>query len=280
MRDAATTESGGTSGKNFYEAYGGSAPENYERYFVPAIGRPWAEDLIEKAALRPGERVLDVACGTGIVARLAAERVGRDGAVARLDLNPGMIAVARAVAPPGVPIEFHQASAEAMPLPDGSFDVVLCQLGLQFMPDKPAALREMCRVLVPGGRLVLSVGGPTPPAFAAMDEALARHISPGLSAFVQMVFSLHDPDEVRRLIGGAGFHDVEVEVIPKRLHLPPPEEFLWQYIWSTPLAEPVSKVDDAARAALHREVVQAWQPFVEDGGMTIVPNMVIATAVR
>jgi ubiquinone/menaquinone biosynthesis C-methylase UbiE len=273
-----TTQSTSASGQSFYKKFGGSAAENYERYFVPAIGGPWAEDLLEVAALRPGERVLDLACGTGIIARRAAERVGPSGKVAGLDLNPGMLAVARSVAPPS--IEWHQASAEAMPLPDEAFDAVLCQLGLQFVPDKPAALREMRRVLAPGGRLALSVGGPTPPPFMALDKALARHIDPGLSVFVQMVFSLHDPNQIERLISDAGFRDVSVRIIPKPLRLPAPADFLWQYISSTPLAEAVSQADDAARAALEREVVEAWQPVAEDGGMKIVPNMTIATARR
>src|SRR6187399_3084259 len=92
-----------TAGKPFYEAYGGTAPEAYERYFVPAIGGPLAQDLIAEAALRAGERVLDVACGTGVVARLAAERVGAGGAVAALDLNSAMLDVARAVPAPTAP---------------------------------------------------------------------------------------------------------------------------------------------------------------------------------
>ena len=139
---------------NFYEAYGGSAPENYERYFVPVIGTPLATDLIDIATLRPGERVLDVACGTGVVARLAAERVGTTRTVAGIDINPGMLTVARSVTPPGMSIEWYETSAEAIPLPDEAFDVVLCQLGLQFVSDKLAALREMRRVLAPNGRLV------------------------------------------------------------------------------------------------------------------------------
>src|SRR3546814_10556694 len=100
-------------------------------------------DLVRNAALREGERVLDVACGTGVVTRLASEQVGATGAVSGLDVNPGMLAVARAATPEGMSIEWHEANAEAMPLPDASFDVVLCQLGLQFMPDRQAALREM-----------------------------------------------------------------------------------------------------------------------------------------
>ena len=112
-------------GQHFGRAYGGSAPENYERYFVPAIGAPLADDLIKVAALRENERVLDVACGTGLMARLASQSVGASGVVAGLDVNPGMLAVARRTTPPGMTIEWHVASAETMPFPDASFNAVL-----------------------------------------------------------------------------------------------------------------------------------------------------------
>ncbi len=261
-----------------FESYGGSAPENYERYFVPAIGAPLAADLIGLAMLRPGERVLDVACGTGVVARLAAERVGDTGAVAGLDLNPGMLAVARSVAPSDMAIDWHEANAEAMPLPDGSFDVVLCQIGLQFVPDKPAALREMRRVLAPGGRLVINVPGPTPRVFAIFAEALARHINPELAGFVHHVFSLHDTRELQDIIRGAGFPEVATQSNAKTLRLPPPREFLWQYVYSTPLATAVAQADDESRAALERDIVAKWQAFVEDGALMVQLGVVVATA--
>jgi ubiquinone/menaquinone biosynthesis C-methylase UbiE len=137
---------------------GGSAAELFERYGVQAIFGPWAADLVALAAPQPGERVLDVACGTGAVARLAAQRVGPTGAVAGLDLNPEMLVVARSQPPPdGTRIAWHEGNASAMPLADAAFEVVLCQQGVQFFPDRAAALREMHRVLAPGGRLVLSV---------------------------------------------------------------------------------------------------------------------------
>jgi ubiquinone/menaquinone biosynthesis C-methylase UbiE len=258
-------------------AYSGSAPENYERYFVPAIGGPLAVDLVDQAAPRPGERVLDVACGTGIVARLAAERVGPTGGVAGLDVNPGMLAVARAATPPGLSITWHEASAEAMPLADDAFDLVLCQVGLQFMRDKPGALREMRRVLAPGGRLCLNLPGPTPRLFAIMDEELTRHISPATGQFVQAVFSLHDTDELRRLITDAGFHDVTVDAYIKTLRLPPPEKFLWEYVYSTPLGAMVGQAKDSL-AALERDVVARWQAFAENGGLQSPVRMIIATA--
>lgn len=266
------------SQQHYGRAYGGDAPENYERFFVPAIGAPVAADLIDIAALRPGERVLDVACGTGVVARLAAERVGPTGTVAGLDVNPGMLAVARSVAPSGVSIEWHEASAEAMPLPDEAFDVVTCQMGLQFVPDKPAALREMRRVLAPDGRLALNTPGRITPVFVIMAEALARHINPELAGFVHQVFSLHDPDEIRNLIGDAGFHQVDVQPRTKTLHLPPPEEFFWQYVHSTPMSLAVAQADDESRAALERDVVAKWQQFVDNSQLICEQGIVVATA--
>lgn len=258
------------------KTFGGSAPENYERYFVPAIGGPVARDLIETAALRPGERVLDVACGTGVVTRLAAERVGLDGGVAGSDVNPGMLQVARSSGPES--IEWYETAAEAMPLPDESFDVVLCQMGLQFFSNKLAGLREMRRVLAPGGRLVLSVPGPTPRPFSIFADALARHVAPESASFVHVVFSLHEADEIRDLLDNAGFSEVDVQSASKPLRVPPPAEFLWQYVHSTPLADVLAQHDDETRGALEREVCEKWQPFVEEEALAFSVRMSTATA--
>src|SRR5215468_6069587 len=129
----------------------GSVPENYERYLVPSIFGPWASDLVEVAAPQLGERVVDIACGTGIVALTAAQRVGSGGRVVGLDLSVPMLQVARtAAAARGVSVEWREGSAVKLPLADAAFDVAFCQQGLQFFPDRGAALREMYRVLAPG----------------------------------------------------------------------------------------------------------------------------------
>jgi ubiquinone/menaquinone biosynthesis C-methylase UbiE len=270
-------EQSGTVGPSF-ESYGGTGPENYERYFVPVIGAPLAADLVEKAALRPGERVLDVACGTGVVTRLAAGRVGPAGTVAGLDINPGMLAVARAATPPGTAIDWHQAPAHAAPLPDAAFDVVTCQLGLQFFPDQAAALAEMHRVLGPGGRVVLNVPGPIPGPFAILAEELTRHIRPGLAPFVQQVFSLHDTRQLQALLARAGFADATAEPRTKALALPPPAGFLWQYVHSTPLAAAVAEAGESARAALERDVAARWEPFTRGDGLMLELRVVTASA--
>jgi len=260
------------------DAYRGSPAENYERYFVPAIGAPAAAGLLELAALRPGERVLDVACGTGVVARRAADTVGANGQVAGVDINPGMLAVARATTPPGTTIEWREATAETLPFPDASFDAVLCQMGLQFMADTHAALSEMRRVLAPEGRLTLNVVGPTPPVFAIMAEGLSRHVGDDAAGFVQQVFSLHDTTDVHDRIDDVGFGDVRVQAVTRSLRLPPPEAFLWQYVYSTPLAGAVAQADDEHREALARTVVAQWQDFVDDGVLMLEVRMVVASA--
>lgn len=262
-----------------YRQYSDSAAENYQRYFVPTIATPVSRGLLAAAALQPGERVLDVACGTGIVSRLAAERVGPAGRVVGTDVAPDMIEVARSTpAPGGAEIEWREADAASLPFPDEAFDIVLCQMGLPFFEDKVAALREMRRVLAPGGRLALNTPGTIQRPFEIMDEALVRHISPDLGGFVRAVFSLNDPEEVRRLIRDAGFENVSVRETTTTLHLPPPGEFLWQYINLTPMGAIVDPAPEEAKAALEQEVGDGWQPLLEDDGSLIGDQpMVVAT---
>ena len=137
----------------------GSAPELYEKYLVPAITTKWADDLVGRAQPRAGEEVLDAACGTGVVARSASRCMLR-GYVTGLDLNKRMLAVARTIVSEGAPIDWIEGSALDLPFPAGKFDLVFCQLGLQFFPDQNRALREMRRVLSPSGRVALSVYSP------------------------------------------------------------------------------------------------------------------------
>lgn len=264
-----------------YEAgFAKEAAESYERHFVPAIGRPVAAKLIGAAGLRPGERVLDVACGTGIVTRIAAERVRPEGTVAGLDPNPAMLAVAREAASAEASIAWHHAPAENLPLADERFDVVLCGMGLQFFSDRAAALREIHRVLVPGGRLVANVPGPTPPPFQRMADALRRHVSPGSAGFVDAVFSLHDVHEVRSLADEADFGRVEVRSEEMALEFGPPGEFLWNYVHSTPVAAAIAKLDGEGRAALEREFVEACAPFLTDGVLKGAVRMTTLVAVK
>lgn len=266
-----------TSHHAFDHEYGGTPPENYQRYFVPVIGGPFAADLVDDAAPSPGERVLDVACGTGAVTRLAAERVGPTGSLAALDVNPAMLAVARSIPSSGGAIQWYETSAEAMPLPDGAFDVVLCQLGLQFVADKPAALSEMRRVLAPGGRVLVSVPAPNA-LFDVLIDALARHAGEQAAGFVRAVFSMPEPAAIERLFRDAGFGEVAVRTYSRSLRLPHARDFLWQYVHSTPLAGMLSRLERGGLEALERDVVDGWRRWSDDAGMRCEQAMHVAWA--
>ena len=261
-----------------YRRFSGSAAENYERYFVPTIATAVASEVLDVADLRPGERVLDLACGTGIIARLAALQVGSAGAVVGVDVAPDMIHVARSIPPPpGAEVEWRHGNAEAIPVPDNAFDVVVCQLGLMFFDDKAAALSETCRVLAPDGRLVVATSGSIQSPFEIMEEALARHITPDLAGFVRAVFSMDDPSELERLLREAGFGQVETRTPTTLLRLPSPADFLWQYINLTPMGAVVANASEEAHQALEKDVVARWQEFVDDGSTLFEQPLVIAT---
>jgi SAM-dependent methyltransferase len=219
----------------------GNAAERYERWVVPFVVGPWVPRLLDLADLRPGERVLDVATGTGVVARLAARRLIPGGAVTGLDLNEPMLTEAKRLPlPPGLTVDWRQGSALALPFADGMYDVVLCQQGLQFFPDRLKALDEMRRVLTAGGRVAVSVWTGPSPYFGAMREGLARHVGAQAATSGAAAFSLGDATELRGLLAGAGFRDVVVHHVHMTLRLPSPEEFLLRHLSAIAVAELVA----------------------------------------
>jgi ubiquinone/menaquinone biosynthesis C-methylase UbiE len=234
---------------------------------VPALFGVWAPILIDLAKPRPGERVLDVACGTGIVARIAAKHVGPTGVVVGVDLNPGMLSVARSVVLPdprsSAPVHWHETNADKLPLPSESFDIVYCQLGLQFFADRAAALREMRRVLGPAGRLALMVwrGIDESPGFAALAESLEPFIGQAPAAIMRAPFGLSDADQLAALVRDAGFHDLSILQRIGKVRFPSVEEFVSSYVAGSPLSGPVSQADDGALRALIDDVDNALRQY-------------------
>jgi ubiquinone/menaquinone biosynthesis C-methylase UbiE len=265
-----------------------SAAAVYERALVPAIFAPWAPRVVDLAGPRAGERVLDVACGTGVVARLAAQRVGPTGTVVGLDLNPGMLAVAAAAssanggAPTSAPIAWRQGSAIDMPLPDASFDVVYCQLGLQFFPDRLAALHDMRRVLVPGGRLGLMVWREIErsPGFQVLADALARHVSAAAASTMQAPFALADAGELRGLLAAAGLRDIAIRPATGTVRFPSVERFLQDQVAGSPLAGPLADTSEDARAALLADVAAALSPCLTSRELAFPIEAHLASATR
>lgn len=182
----------------------------YDSWFVPALFAPMAQQLLAETAIPSGARVLDVACGSGIVARLVATRLGPSGRVTGIDVNPGMIAAARRASDEAaVAIDWQVGSALDLPFADQSFDLVVCQQGLQFFPDRAKGVAEMYRVLAPGGEVCIATwrGLDQNPFFAEMERVVRQRT--GATA-LQMPFSLGDPLELATLMQDAGFRDVSV----------------------------------------------------------------------
>lgn len=191
-----------------------SFPEIYEQALVTPLFRPFAEVIIDELDIMPGESVLDVACGTGIVARLARERAGATARVVGVDVSPPMIAVARRIAPD---IDWREGEAGALPVQAGEqFDVVTCHQGFQFFPDRSAALREMQRALAPGGRLAVATwrSDEEYPFLRELRAVAERHVG----AIADRRHSLADETELEACLRDAGFANVHIRKLNRRLH--------------------------------------------------------------
>jgi ubiquinone/menaquinone biosynthesis C-methylase UbiE len=243
----------------------GNIAEAYERGQVPAIFAGWAVDLLEVAALHPGERVLDLACGTGILARLAAPQVTAAGRVVGLDVNEAMLAVARAQSPPaGAVIEWHHGNAATLPFADGSFDVVLCQQGLQHMEDRAAAVGEMRRVLVPNGRAVVSMFSRRVDQ-EAWETVAARFIGPDAAARIgRGPWRRLAADELCALFREAGFCTVESQTRARATGFDSPDAFI-DYQLSGQNARLYRDLGPDRVAALRAEARTAFEPYRIEG---------------
>ena len=255
------------------------AAEEYERVAVPHLTTPFAMQLIDLLSLRPGERVLDVACGTGAVARIAAQRVGPRGRVIGVDLNVGMISVARSLPlAEGAPIEWIEGSALALALPDASVDAVLCQQGLQFFPDKALALREMRRVTRSGGRLALSVWSGIGFYNGAVGEALARFVGEDTAARFCASRKVPGKDELERLVATAGWSEVKVSVSRLNIHVPAVQRFVLEHLAGTPVAAALGAADAETRKNIGASVKRAMERFEDRDGVTYPEETHVVTA--
>jgi len=249
----------------------GNAPQAYERYMVPTLFTPWAQERLARAALHAGERVLDVACGTGIVARLAAQRVGPSGAIMGVDLNAAMLETARTQTPPaGAPVEWRDGEAHALPCADATFDVVCCQQGLQFFPAKTHALREMHRVLGPGGRLVLSVWRSLPynPYGRALADAMECHVGTAAGNGMRAPYGFGEMEPLRTLLTAAGFWDIHIHIVVLTMRHPTPAEFIAGQLAATPLAGAVASLrpytdDEGLAVPIEAHIAIAWREHAQ-----------------
>jgi SAM-dependent methyltransferase len=237
-----------TNSSDFTAAFASpSAAETYDEVLVPRLFTPCAGILLSRLTLRPGETLLDVACGTGIVVRLAAPLLGPQGLVIGRDINEAMVVRARShVPPPGsARLEFGVSPAAPLDIDDESVDAVTCQQGLQFFPDPDAALAEMRRCLRSVGRVGIAVwfGIEECPLWAALEAGLAEQWGAEHAAGIRRPFSWPGADALTMAMAGAGFTDVRLSDHTMVMHFEGGVRQAMRAIAATPFAAEVNALD-------------------------------------
>jgi len=259
---------------------GHQAALGYQDKLVPALMEEWAPRVAEAADVRPRHQVLDVACGTGVLARAAASRAGPSGAVAGLDLDRSMLAVAARLSPT---LWWHQGTAHALPFADRSFDAVVSQFGVMFFPDPAQALREMFRVLLPGGRLAVAVWASLAdtPAYAAEVNLVERLAGKAAAETLRAPFTLGRTERLAELCRAAGLTGATVRFQEGRGRFPSIRTMVqvdvrdWLPLVGVGLGEELI-------ADLLRQAEGALRPFVTDdgGGVAFASPALLVTAVK
>lgn len=239
----------------------------YEQKFVPALFGSWPPSVADAAAIALGDHVLDVACGTGVLAREASKRVGPEGSVTGLDLNEGMLAVAKRIQPD---VDWRQGDAAALPFENDRFDVVVSQFGLMYFPERVAALREMWRVLKPGGRLGVASWASFENAegYRLLAEIAERRTNAEAAAILRSPFVLGNVDELLGLYRAAGIEQVELNTREDFAHFPSIEEFVSAEVKGSPLDDLLS---EAEYQALLDETREGLATFRNGDGSIAVP---------
>jgi SAM-dependent methyltransferase len=243
------------------------AAEVYESCFVPAIFGAWARPVADAAGIRMSNKVLDVGCGTGVLAREALRRVGQEGHVVGLDLNEGMLAVAARTEPK---IEWRRGDAASLPFEDASFDIVVSQFALMYFPDRVVSLSQMWRALRPGGRLAVAVWAPIDRArgYQILVDIAARQCGAEAAGVLAAPFVLGDQAELAKLFVDSGILGANVTLHEGSIRFPSVREFIRIEVKGSPLADMLS--DDLVETLAARSE-HALAEFVVPSGEIIMP---------
>lgn len=239
-----------------------SAAEIYEEFFLPALFQEWAKRVADAAQIEEGDSVLDVACGTGVLARAAFEKIGQNGSVTGVDINDGMLAVAESK---NANIEWRKAPAEDLPFEDDSFEKVVSQFGLMFFEDRAKALTEMARVLKPEGILAVAVWNrlETSPGYAEMTELLRRLFGDKIASALEAPFVLGDKKILSKLFAEAGMETAEIKTETGTARFPSIESWIHTDIRGWTLAD---AIDDEMYRLLLFEAQKTLLPFADENG--------------
>jgi SAM-dependent methyltransferase len=255
---------------------GSAQAQVYEDSFVPALFAQWAPQLVACARLQPGQRVLDVACGTGIVARTAAEVVGPGGHVTGVDLNPAMLQVARNAHPE---LEWREGDVEDLPFPAASFDAALCQSALFFFPDPGRAVQEMARVVDAGGTVALQTYAPLDdqPGYGPFVEAVASRAGAEAAVLLGTYWSQGDLGKLAAFLEGAELEVLETRTSLGSAHFPSAQAVAEIEIGATPLGE---RLEPDVYEQILTDTRALMAQYADDTGAVHVPIRAVMVAAR
>ena len=241
----------------------GSIPENYDRYLGPALFAPFAKDITARLKGAQPKKVLELACGTGILTRQLRDNLDPAVRIVATDLNPGMLAFAQAKFRADENVEWQEADASGLPFPDKSFDAVVCQFGFMFVPDKESAMRESYRVLSSGGALLFNVWDAMErnPFARIAHETIASFFDHDAPNFYELPFSFYDPDLIRGLLQKAGFNAIESSLVTLPCRSSSAAEFAIGLIRGNPVSTAIQergvKIDDVI-AAVKQKIAERY----------------------
>lgn len=248
----------------------GNSPAAYEEYLVPGFFKPWAEKLVSLAEPAPDSTILDIACGTGIVARTAANEVGSDARVTGIDINREMLGKASEMSEKsGLEVEWQQGDAIRLPFEDNRFDRIFCQQAMQFFTDPHKALMEMQRVMKSDGTLALNILRPIAynPAYKILADCLDEHAGEHAANMMRSPFPSWNQEMLRNMVNDAGFKKTHIQLEIISMRYPSPEEFLKREAESSPLAEEIESMESERRMALIGDLSTSLEAYIDDMGV-------------
>ncbi|MCP4020411.1 MAG: methyltransferase domain-containing protein [Desulfobacteraceae bacterium] len=261
----------------------GDGTQAYEKYIVPAFSGSWAQDIVNRANLRNGNRILDLGCGTGIVSRYAYKSLGKSCRITGVDINEAVIKKAGEICPPSTfPIEWKQGAAEALPLSDAMFDVVLCQQGLQYFPDKLLALKEINRVLASKGRLVFSVWRSLQyfPFYLVLHRAIEQYVNAESASMLEFAFGMGDSKKLRILFESAGFKNIDIRLVIKQMRYSPVDDFLIGGFCASPFADDILALKESKREKMFQTIKNSLSDYIDDHGLAAPMECYVISAIK
>ncbi len=263
-------------------AFVGSIPATYDRYLRPLIFEDYAEDMGKRVAALTAHRILETAAGTGVVTAIVAKLLKAGDTLVATDLNPAMLALAEAaIKHPGV--SFQQADATALPFADASFDVVVCQFGIMFFPDKATGCKEACRVLQKGGTFLFNVWDKLAinELSSIVNDTTTKLFPENPSQFMARTpFGYNDIEQIKATVIAAGFKSVTADILPKRSHAPSARDAAIAFCQGTPLRAEIES-RDASKVELATDLsAQAIAAKFGKGAIDAAMQAIVFTAVK